>query len=425
MDRLRLFILIVFFVFLIFHQADRFIISAVAPQVMGDFKVGYGDLGLVFSLTGFIAAVLYPVWGYFYDRYSRRLLVSLAAVVWGFTSLVNALSKSFSEFFATRLATAVDDAAPPGMSSLVLDYFEPEKRARAIGFLNTTGPLGAILGSILALSLVSAGISWRVSFYITGSVGVITGLLIYKIVRDVPRGSSEPELRGLLVREAFKAKLSDLPKLLKNRSLVFLFLQGFWGVFPWAAINYWIITYMQVERGIHPSEVMVIMVVWLVAMSLGNVFAGYAGDILYRRSKRGRAAYGALIVFLSAVLIYLTMTSKTHEEFLIYGVITAFVIPQAGPQVSAMWGDIVEPELRSSAAAFQAFFENVGSSTAPAVVGLLAEGMGLGNTILWISFWTWMLCFVFFTVLALIIPKDMRRLRDLMRQRALELSKGV
>ncbi|MEM1509623.1 MAG: MFS transporter [Thermofilaceae archaeon] len=424
MERIRLVVLLIFFSFLLFHNADRFIISAVAPQVMEDFKVGYSELGLVFSLTGFVAAALYPVWGYLYDRYSRRLLVSLAAVIWGVTSLINALSKTFSEFFATRISTAVDDAAPPGMSSLVLDYYEPDKRARAIGILNTTGPLGAIVGSVLSLSLVAAGHSWRTAFYITGSIGVLSGVLTYLLVRDVPRGSSEPELKGLLTHEVYRAKLSDLPKLLKNLSLAFLFLQGFWGVFPWAAINYWIITYMQVERGIPPDTVMYIMVLWLLAMSIGNVVAGYAGDYIYRKSIRGRAAYGAVIVFLSAVLIYMTIRAMTFEEFFAYGLLTAFVIPQAGPQVSAMWGDIVEPELRSSAAAFQAFFENAGSSAAPAIVGFLAEKWGLGSSIMWISFWTWMLCFVFFSVLAFVIPRDVKKLRETLKQRAEKLKKA-
>lgn len=417
-------VLALFFVFLLFHNADRFVISAVAPEVMSDFNVGYDELGLVFSLTAFTAAVLYPVWGYLYDRYSRRLLVSAAAAIWGFTSLINALARNFSEFFATRISTAIDDAAPPGMSSLVLDYFEPEKRAKAMGVLGMTSPLGAILGSVLSLSVVAGGLSWRYAFYITGSVGIVASFAIYLAVRDVPRGSSEPELRGLLTRDVFRARLSDLTKLVKNPSMLLLFLQGFWGVFPWAAITYWIITYMRVERGMPPDAVTVVMVVWLLAMALGNVVAGYAGDVLYRRSVRGRAAYGAVIVFLSAVTLYLTMRAESAEEFLALGAITAFIIPQAGPQVSAMLGDLVEPELRSSAAAFQAFFEGVGSSSAPAVAGYLASSIGLGEALLWIGFWTWLLCFAFFTLLTLRIPKDAARLRSLLRERAEKLKES-
>ncbi|MEM0377691.1 MAG: hypothetical protein QXI90_07985, partial [Thermofilum sp.] len=66
MAKHRALVLAIFVLFLLFHQADRFVISAVAPQVMEDFHVEYFELGLVFSLTGFIAAILYPVWGFLY-----------------------------------------------------------------------------------------------------------------------------------------------------------------------------------------------------------------------------------------------------------------------------------------------------------------------------------------------------------------------
>lgn len=414
-------VLLIFFCFLFFQGADRFVISAVAPQVMEEFKVGYLELGLAFSLTGFLAAILYPVWGCLHDRHSRRLLVSSAAAIWGLTSLANAFARDFRQFFITRVMTAIDDAAPPGIYSLVLDYFEPKRRSRVMGVLGMSGPLGAILGSVLSLSIVAVGLSWRYAFYATGSVGIAAGLLTFLLVRDVPRGSSEPELRGVLTADVYRARPSDLPRLLRSPSLILLFLQGFWGVFPWAAITYWVITYMQVERGMLLETVMAVMVMWPLLMAAGQVFAGFMGDFLYRRSVRGRAAYGALIVLLSAILLYLAMKSPSVEEFLLYGALTAFVIPQAGPQVLAMWGDLVEPELRSSAVSFQVFFETIGSSTAPAIVGYLAGLWGLGEAIAWIGFWTWLLCFVFFALLAWRIPKEAKRLRDILRRRSEEL----
>ncbi|MEZ0346206.1 MAG: hypothetical protein ABWK01_06630 [Infirmifilum sp.] len=45
------FVVIFFFTFLSFHEADRFIISAVAPDVEKEFQVSHAQLGLVFSLT--------------------------------------------------------------------------------------------------------------------------------------------------------------------------------------------------------------------------------------------------------------------------------------------------------------------------------------------------------------------------------------
>ncbi len=419
--RYRWFVVLFFVVFLTTHQADRFIISAVAPQVMDEFQVTYGQLGLVFSLTVLVAAVLYPVWGYLYDRYSRKLLAGLAAIIWGFTTIFNALSRTFSQFFVTRLATGIDDAAPPGIYSLVADYFEPYERGRAMGLLNATGPLGAIIGSILALSIVGAGLSWRNAFFITGPIGVLIGVLTILLVKDIPRGSSEPELEGLLKEDVYKARFSDLKKLLRNRSLLLLYLQGFWGVFPWNAITFWIIAYMERERGFTPDFVMLVMVLWLVAMTAGNIIAGYIGDRLFRVTKRGRALFGAVVVLFSAILLYLTMNAKTPEEFLVLGTLTAFEIPMAGPNVSAAITDVTEPELRASATGYLRFFENIGSAVSPALTGFMAESLSLGAAITLIGVSTWLLCFVFFALLAIIIPRDIDRLRSIIRQRAEQL----
>ena len=128
-------IAIIFFTFLTFHQADRFIISAITPQLLDEFKVSYSAMGFLFSATILVAVVLYPVWGFLYDRYSRRLLVSLAAIIWGLTTWLNALTRTFHQFFATRLATGIDDAAPPGIYSLIADYFEPTSRGKAMGLV--------------------------------------------------------------------------------------------------------------------------------------------------------------------------------------------------------------------------------------------------------------------------------------------------
>lgn len=417
-------IVIFFFTFLTFHEADRFIISAVAPDVEKEFQITHGQLGLVFSLTVLVAAILYPVWGYLYDRYSRKLLAGLAAMIWGFTTIFNALSRTFGEFFTTRMATGIDDAAPPGIYSLVADYFEPYDRGKAMGVLSASGPLGSIIGTILSLSIVSAGYSWRNAFYITGPIGVLIGIITILAVKDVPKGSSEPELEGLLTEDLYKAKLSDLPKLLKNKSLLLLYLQGFWGVFPWNAITFWIITYMELERGFSADFVMIIMVLWLIAMTAGNLVAGYLGDKLFKKTKRGRALFGAIVVFFSAVLIYLTIYARTTEEFLIFGLLTAFEIPMAGPNVVATITDVTEPELRASATGYLRFFENIGSAVSPALTGFLAEGLSLGAAITLISVSTWLLCFVFFLILSIIIPRDIDRLRSILRERKAQLKGG-
>ncbi|MEM2928090.1 MAG: MFS transporter [Nitrososphaerota archaeon] len=422
--RYQWFVVIVLFLFLTFHSADLFIISAVNPQLIEEFKVDYATMGFLFSISLFAATLLYPLWGFLYDKYSRKLLISLAALIWGSTTWINALSRVFSQFFITRILTTIDDAAPPGIYSLVADYFEPKDRGKAMGIINASSPIGAILGTIIPLTIIGTGLNWRNAFFITGSVGIIISLIIYFFIKDIPRGTSEPELSGKLVSDIYKVKLSDLKIILKNKSLLLLYAQGFFGVFPWNAITFWIITYMTIERKLSSELIMIVMVAWLLAMTIGNIIAGYLSDFLFRKTKRGRAMFGAIVVFFSALLIYLTMYSENFESFFFFGVLTAFEIPMAGPSVSAAITDVIEPELRGSATAYLRFFENIGSSISPALVGIISMGTTLQFSITLISSLTWIVCGILFVFLTLIIPSDIDRLRTIIRKRADELTKS-
>ncbi|MBD6956131.1 MAG: MFS transporter [Thermoplasmata archaeon] len=409
--------------FLVIQAADTYILSAVSPQLITEFHISYEDLGLLFTSTLIIATVLYPVWGYLYDKYSRKFLTSIMALVLGATTWLNALTRAFSQFFITRLLTAIGYPVPSGVFTLTSDYFEPRSRGKAMGFINAATPIGYLLGIMIPLLIIGAGLSWRYSFFITGGISLIIGVMVYALIKEIPRGSSEPELEGKLVSDIYKVRLSDLKKILKNRSLLFLFFQGFFGVFPWTIISYWIITYMSLERGLPDYIIMAVMLIWIILMVAGNIISGYMSDFLFRKTRRGRAILGASVVFLSAILIYLTMYSGDFSYFFIFGSITAFVIPMAGPSVNAAVMDITEPELRGSATAYLNLFGNLGSSVAPLMGGILGEAVSLQYAITLVSVIAWIICGILFTVLIFTMPRDVEKLREILRRRGEELNR--
>ncbi|MEM4039531.1 MAG: MFS transporter [Thermoplasmata archaeon] len=352
-------------VFLIIQSADTYVISAVVKPIMDEFGLNYESMGLLFTWTVVISTLIYPVWGYLYDKYSRKFLTTLLALILGSTTWMNAISRSFSQFFVTRLLTSTGLSVPSGIYTLTADYFEPQKRGTAMGYINAAAPIGYLLGIILPLSIIGAGLSWRYSFFVTGGLSLIVGFIIYFFVKEIPRGSSEPELAGKLTEEIYKVKFSDLIKILKNRSLFFLFAQSFFGTIPWTTISYWMITYMGVERKLAPDLISIIMLLWILFMVIGNIVSGYINDILFKKTLRGRVILGTIVVFLSAIFLYLTIYSISFEFFIIFGTITAFTIPMAGPSVNASILDVTEPELRGSATAYSNFFGGLGSSLGP------------------------------------------------------------
>ena len=108
-----------------------------------------------------VATILYPIWGYLYDRYSRTKLLALASFIWGATTWLNAIVRTFRGFLVTRASTGIDDSSYPGLYTLIADYFGPNLRGKIYGILQLAQPLGYLIGMILALIVAPMIGGWR------------------------------------------------------------------------------------------------------------------------------------------------------------------------------------------------------------------------------------------------------------------------
>jgi MFS family permease len=366
-----------------------------------------------------VAAVLYPLWGYLYDRFARSRLLAIASFIWGATTWLSAIAPTFPIFWASRASTGIDDSSYPGLFSLVSDYFGPQVRGKVYGLLQLTAPLGYMLGMVLALVLREV-VGWRGVFYLTGSLGVLLAFVIFFGVREAPRGSSEPEMRHLEQIGIYRFDWAVARDLLRKRSLLFLFVQGFFGVFPWNVITYWFFRYLETERGYTSDAVLATMVVAVLALASGYVAGGALGDLFFRRTPRGRVLVSTVAVLLGAVLLVFALNVPVENRalFLMMLSITAFFIPFAAPNVVSTVLDVTLPEVRSTALAIQFFLESAGAALAPFLAGLIAVGASLQDAILIICVSAWVLCAIFFAFTAYLVPEDIHTLRQQMRERA-------
>ena len=151
-SRHRWFVVVVFFIFMLLHQSDRLLIGPLTEQIKADFKINDTLMGTVSTGALIVGAVLYPLWGYLYDRYVRSKLVAAASFIWGSTTILNALARTYPVFLITRSSTGIDDSSYPGLYSMISDYFEPKVRGKIYGLLQLTSPIGYLIGMILAVS---------------------------------------------------------------------------------------------------------------------------------------------------------------------------------------------------------------------------------------------------------------------------------
>jgi MFS transporter, Spinster family, sphingosine-1-phosphate transporter len=418
--RHRMRVMIIFFIFLLLHQSDKLLIGPLMKPIMDTFNINYTQWGLINTGALVVGSLLYPVWGWLSDKYNRGKLLALASFIWGATTWISAIAPTYPIFLVTRSSTGIDDSSYPGLYSLVADFFSPKSRGKIYGILQLTQPIGYLIGMLLALMLTGV-IGWRAVFYITGSLGVILAAVIFFGVQEIPRGSSEEELQNV-DKEKYKFSWKVAGELFKKKSMLMIYSQGFFGVFPWNVITYSFFGYLEIERHYNSDTMLFTMAPAVIVMALGYPLGGFLGDWLFKKTKRGRLIVSAAGVILGAILIYFTINIPLDQPVL-FGLmlmLTALFIPFASPNVLSTVYDITLPEVRSTANAIESFIENVGAASAPLIAGLIADATSLKSSILIICITAWVLCFIIFFAAIYFVPKDINDLHAQLRDRAAE-----
>lgn len=404
---------------MLLHQADKLLIGPLTTPIMEHFNLTHTQMGLISSGALLVASICYPLWGYLYDRFARSKLLALSSLIWGATTWLSAIAPTYPTFLASRASTGIDDSSYPGLYSLISDYFLPKVRGKIFGILELSMPIGYLLGMILGIFLGGA-IGWRGVFYITGSLGIVLAAVIFFTVRETARGKSEPELADLEHIGNYQFKWSIARDLFKKRGLRLLFIQGFFGVFPWNVITFWFFNYLETERGYDQNAVFFTMVVAVLVLAAGYPLGGALGDFFFQRSLQGRMWVSAIGVIAGAILLTITLSVPNQNIglFMVLLAFTAIFIPFAAPNVISTVHDVTLPEVRSTALSIQYLIESSGAALAPGIAGIIADQTSLKSAFLIICVTTWVICFVFFLLTAHVIPKDINNLRQELRQRA-------
>jgi MFS family permease len=293
-------------------------------------------------------------------------------------------------------------------------------RGKIYGILQLAQPLGYLIGMILALIIAPMIGGWRSVFYITGSLGLVVAVLIYFGVKEMPRGKAEPEFENLAEMATFHFSWKEAREIFKKRTMWFVFLQGFAGVFPWNVITYFFFAYLEKERGYDGGSILMTMAPVILILAAGYFIGGALGDVFFKRTRKGRILVSSVGVLLGAIFLALAVMTpvEARTQFFIFMCLTAIFMPLSSANVIATVYDVTVPEVRSTAQAVEYFVENAGAAFAPIITGVIADALSLQTAILVICTVAWGLCFVFYLGALFTIDHDIHVLRSQMAERA-------
>jgi MFS transporter, AAHS family, 4-hydroxybenzoate transporter len=165
----------------LFDGADTQSIGVAAPMIADGLGIKIASFGPIFSAALVGATVGAASFGPIADRFGRKTLLIVAAVLIGVFTLLTALATSVPMLMAFRVLAGLGlGGATPCFIALTSEYAPARLRAALVTLMWSSFPLGGMLGGLLNSFLI-IHFGWRAIFYIGGVVPIFIaiGLAFY------------------------------------------------------------------------------------------------------------------------------------------------------------------------------------------------------------------------------------------------------
>ena len=269
-------------------------IAVGAPLIVEKLQLARSALGPIFSaalLGGTVGALTFGPLG---DRFGRKGLLVLAALVFGVFTLLTAHAASYESLIVTRFIAGIGlGGAAPCFISLASEYAPKRRRAMTASLIWAAFPLGGIVGGFLN-AFILANYGWEAMFYVGGVLPILVAaaLLIWlpeSLRFLLARGAAPERVGAILARirpgiPAAARYVADEEKL-HGAPLKHLFTEGravvtvllwipFFTAFAILAISVlWMPTLLR-EHGIGPAQAAVVISTHGMGALIGMASAG-------------------------------------------------------------------------------------------------------------------------------------------------------
>src|SRR6266851_1269842 len=160
------------------NYVDRSVLFAVQPLVQAEFHRSDADFGLLTSAFFLFYMFAAPLMGPLADRYSRKLIMVVGAMVWSGATLLTAVTHSFQTLLVRHTLVGIGEASFVTIApTFVADLFPEQKRGRILGVFYLAIPVGTALGYLVG-GYLGPHFGWRSPFYVAAVPGFLFALAL-------------------------------------------------------------------------------------------------------------------------------------------------------------------------------------------------------------------------------------------------------
>ena len=242
---------------------SEFIIMGLLPNLSDSFHVSIPKAGLLVSGYAISVTLGSPVVAIATARMERKRALLMLMAIFTLGNLACALAPTYNLLFAARVLTALCHGAFFGIGSIVAANMVPNhKRAQAIALMFSGLTLANVLG-VPAGTALGQAFGWRASFWAIVPIGLAALIAIVALVP--PQVAEETHL-------ARELRLLRPPQV-----LIVLALSTLSSVSLFCVLTY-ISPMLEQVTGVSPHGVTLVLLVFGVGITIGNLLGGRLSD---------------------------------------------------------------------------------------------------------------------------------------------------
>jgi DHA2 family multidrug resistance protein len=165
---------------------DTSIANVALPYMAG--SLGASNDQSTWVLTSYLVsnAIVLPISGWFSSVLGRKRFFMICLTIFTFSSLLCGIAPSLAAIIFFRvLQGAGGGGLQPLAQAILADTFPPEKRGVAFALYGVTTVVAPTIGPTLG-GWITDNYTWRWIFFINLPVGILTLVLVYRLIEDPP-----------------------------------------------------------------------------------------------------------------------------------------------------------------------------------------------------------------------------------------------
>ena len=394
-----------------FNYADRQAIYSVYPLLKRELHVSDLELGILGSAFMWVYAFSAPFGGYLGDRFRRKTIILGGFFFWSAIALLTGISRKLWHLIAFRATEGLGEAGYfPSSMSLIGAYHGRRTRSRAMSIHQSGVYIGTIGGGALA-GLLGERYGWRMAFYVFGTLGILVGLFLLKLIKEpvsghepsevsdsvraspgtareqsrdpagLRRGATTPLLRTGPGREPLST-VEFLGLIVRRRLPLVLMLVFLGANFVAMVFLTWMPSFLYEKFHMSLTMAGLTATVFIQMASIVGVLAGGAlADFLARRWAGGRMITQACGLFLGAPFIFVAGTTMHVPTLVVALTVFGFSKGLYDSNIFAALFDVIPREARATASGVMIAVGWLGGAAAPIAIGAAAATVGMSHAI--------------------------------------------